>query len=132
MPVDTHVHRLARRLDLIDAATTADQAHPLLTALAGPEQVYAAHIHLVIHGRRVCHARRPACGDCPLTGLCPSAFACRDSDCLTRPSQRQRDRNGENIDAVVFSPYPRVQTRSLTRSTAREPASEAEEGDRRP
>jgi endonuclease III len=75
MPVDTHVHRLARRLDLIDVRVTADQAHPLLTHMAGPKNVYAAHIHLVDHGRRVCHARRPACGDCPLTALCPSAFA---------------------------------------------------------
>ena len=76
MPVDTHVHRLARRLGIIDAKTTADQAHPLLTELAGaddPEQVYAAHVDFVRHGRRVCHARRPACGDCPLAGFCPSA-----------------------------------------------------------
>ena len=76
MPVDTHVHRLARRLGIIDAKTTADQAHPLLTELAGaedPEQVYAAHVDFVRHGRRVCHARRPACGECPLAGCCPSA-----------------------------------------------------------
>jgi endonuclease III len=76
MPVDTHVHRLARRLGIIDAKTTADQAHPLLTELAGaddPEQVYAAHVDFVRHGRRVCHARRPACGECPLAGFCPSA-----------------------------------------------------------
>jgi endonuclease-3 len=75
MPVDTHVHRLARRLGIIDAKTTADQAHPLLTELAGaedPEQVYAAHVDFVRHGRRVCHARRPACGECPLAGFCPS------------------------------------------------------------
>ena len=74
MPVDTHVHRLARRLGLIDATTSAEQAHTVLTDLAGPENVYAAHIHLVTHGRRVCHARRPDCGACALTGLCPSAF----------------------------------------------------------
>jgi len=76
MPVDTHVHRLARRLGIIDAKTTADQAHPLLTELAGAddhEQVYAAHVDFVRHGRRVCHARRPACGECPLAGFCPSA-----------------------------------------------------------
>lgn len=76
MPVDTHVHRMARRLGIIDAKTTADQAHPLLTELAGavdPEQVYAAHVDFVRHGRRVCHARRPACGACPLAGFCPSA-----------------------------------------------------------
>jgi endonuclease III len=77
MPVDTHVHRLARRLDLIDAGVGADAAHEVLTGLAGPgaAEIYAAHVDLVRHGRRVCRARRPACDRCPLAGLCPSAFA---------------------------------------------------------
>ena len=75
IPVDTHVHRVALRLGLLDAGVTAEQAHPLLTKLAGPEpgQIYAAHVGLVRHGRRVCHARRPRCGECVLAGLCPSA-----------------------------------------------------------
>ena len=75
MPVDTHVHRVARRLGLLDAGTTAEQAHPVLTDLAGPEaaQIYAAHVGLVRHGRRVCHARRPRCGDCVLARFCLSA-----------------------------------------------------------
>lgn len=75
MPVDTHVHRVARRLGIIDARVTAEQAHPLLTELAGPEdaaQIYALHVDFVRHGRRICHARRPACGECPLAGMCPS------------------------------------------------------------
>ena len=75
MPVDTHVHRVARRLALIPKATTAEQAHPLLTEMVGhdPGQMYAAHVGLVRHGRCVCHARRPRCEACPLAGLCPSA-----------------------------------------------------------
>jgi endonuclease-3 len=76
MPVDTHVHRLALRLGLIPETVSAEQAHPLLTAMAGaddPRQIYAAHVDFVRHGRRVCHARRPRCGECPLAGLCPSA-----------------------------------------------------------
>jgi len=76
MPVDTHVHRVARRLGLIDGAVTAERAHPILTELAGPDdaaQVYAVHVDFVRHGRRICHARRPRCGECPLAGLCPSA-----------------------------------------------------------
>jgi len=79
MPVDTHVHRVARRLGVIDAKVTAEQAHPLLTELAGPEdaaRIYAVHVDFVRHGRRICHARRPACGECPLAGMCPSAGAC--------------------------------------------------------
>jgi len=76
MPVDTHVHRVAGRLGLIDPGVNAEAAHAVLTALAGPDpaDIYAAHVDLVRHGRRVCHARRPACGRCPLVDLCPSAF----------------------------------------------------------
>jgi endonuclease-3 len=76
MPVDTHVHRVARRLGIIGEKVTADQAHPLLTELAGPddaEQVYAVHVGFVRHGRRICHSRRPECDACPLAPLCPSA-----------------------------------------------------------
>jgi endonuclease-3 len=79
MPVDTHVHRVARRLGIIAAKVTAEQAHPLLTEMAGPgdaAQIYAVHVDFVRHGRRICHARRPACGECPLAGMCPSAGAC--------------------------------------------------------
>jgi endonuclease III len=79
MPVDTHVHRVARRLGIIAAKVTAEQAHPLLTEMAGPDdpaQIYAVHVDFVRHGRRICHARRPACGECPLAGMCPSAGAC--------------------------------------------------------
>jgi endonuclease III len=75
MPVDTHVHRVARRLGLIGGDVTAERAHPLLTELAGPRdaaQVYAAHVDLVRHGRRVCRARRPRCECCALAGSCPS------------------------------------------------------------
>jgi endonuclease-3 len=79
MPVDTHVHRVARRLGIIEVKVTAEQAHPLLTELAGPDdaaQIYAVHVDFVRHGRRICHARLPACGECPLAGVCPSAGAC--------------------------------------------------------
>ena len=75
MPVDTHVHRVARRLGIIDRRVTAEQAHALLGALAGPDplDIYALHVDLVRHGRRICHARRPDCDRCPLAGFCPSA-----------------------------------------------------------
>jgi len=75
MPVDTHVHRVAGRLGLLDPGVGAEAAHGVLTAMAGPAaaDIYAAHVDLVRHGRRVCHARRPACDGCPLSGICPSA-----------------------------------------------------------
>lgn len=72
MPVDTHIHRVTKRLGLIDAKTTADQAHDLLEAMVAPEEVFAFHIYLITHGRRTCKAQRPLCQDCVLLDSCPT------------------------------------------------------------
>ncbi len=73
MPVDTHVHRAARRLGLIPARATADQAHGLLNrdASVPSELRFSFHIQLIRHGRAVCRASRPACSECVLEDLCP-------------------------------------------------------------
>ena len=70
LAVDTHVHRVSRRLGLIPAKATADQSHDLLQALLSNDQVYSFHVHMIEHGRRVCHAQKPACGVCPLKADC--------------------------------------------------------------
>lgn len=77
LPVDTHVHRVSRRLGLIDARTTAAQAHERLAARVPARLVYAFHVLLITHGRRVCHARRPRCEACPIDLVCPSAYRVR-------------------------------------------------------
>ncbi len=69
-PVDTHVHRVTKRLGLIGANVTADRAHELLADIVPSDTYYAAHLNFIRHGRQVCHARQPACDDCPLTDLC--------------------------------------------------------------
>ena len=74
LPVDTHVHRVSRRLGLIGPRTTAEQAHDVLAAIVPPKKVYAFHVLLIEHGRNICHARRPECGQCVLSDICPSAF----------------------------------------------------------
>lgn len=72
MPVDTHVHRLARRLGFIGAGVGRDPAHRVLTAITPDSDIYSFHINLVAHGRRVCKAQRPRCRQCMLARLCPS------------------------------------------------------------
>ncbi len=87
LPVDTHVHRVARRLGLIAGRTSAERAHGLLEAACPPDVVYAFHMLLIRHGRAVCRAVRPRCGVCPLASLCPSArpgLSSRRRDCLPR------------------------------------------------
>jgi endonuclease-3 len=73
LPVDTHVHRVTRRLGLIGPKTTAEQAHDLLAQMVPEDDVYAFHVLAIQHGRDVCHARRPDHGACCLEDLCPSA-----------------------------------------------------------
>jgi endonuclease-3 len=72
MPVDTHVHRVSRRLGLIDGKMSAEAAHAALEKLlnGGRDEVYAFHMHLIGHGRTVCTARRPYCERCTLAGHC--------------------------------------------------------------
>ena len=73
LPVDTHVHRVARRLGLVPPKASAEKAHELLEARLEPGEVYPFHISLVEHGRRTCLAQRPRCPSCALRHGCPSA-----------------------------------------------------------
>jgi endonuclease-3 len=74
MPVDTHVERVSKRLGLIPAKATAEQAHALLEGLVEPADYYRFHMLLIKHGRRTCIARRPACERCPIEPGCPSSL----------------------------------------------------------
>jgi endonuclease-3 len=71
LPVDTHVHRVSRRLGLIPAGVSATAAHAALEAITPPELVYRFHVALIRHGRRVCRAPLPRCGACSVRDLCP-------------------------------------------------------------
>ena len=72
-PVDTHIHRVSKRLGLIEEKTTADAAHPILEAKVAPDLRFQLHMQLITHGRQICKARRPLCGECPLSSRCPSS-----------------------------------------------------------
>ena len=70
--VDTHVHRLARRLGLTLGRTPGEVEQDLMKVVPRPEWILFAHL-LIFHGRRICVARKPRCGICPVQDLCPSA-----------------------------------------------------------
>ena len=72
MPVDTHIYRVSRRLGLIEPKVSADKAHVLLEKIIDPDQVFAFHMYLIKHGRKICKALKPRCGECVLASNCPS------------------------------------------------------------
>ena len=71
LPVDTHVHRVSKRLGLIGPSVSAEAAHHLLEAAIPPSEMYDAHMLLIRHGRVTCGALRPRCNACPLSDACP-------------------------------------------------------------
>ncbi len=70
MPVDTHVHRVTRRLGWIGPNTRAENAGAVLEKMITPRRVLAMHLYLVWHGRKICKAQRPLCRQCPLPPYC--------------------------------------------------------------
>jgi endonuclease-3 len=69
-PVDTHVGRVSRRLELT-RALDPDRVERDLSALLPEERWAHGHQLFVWHGRRTCLARAPACSRCVLDDLCP-------------------------------------------------------------
>lgn len=71
-PVDTHVLRLCRRLNLINPKILWQKAHDLLQEAILPEERYSLHVNLVLHGKKICKAKMPKCLMCVLYDYCPS------------------------------------------------------------
>ena len=70
--VDTHVHRISRRLELTrnDDPKTIEQ--DLMKVL--PQEKWIGFSHQIIHhGRALCVARKPKCAECPLENICHAA-----------------------------------------------------------
>jgi endonuclease-3 len=69
--VDTHVQRLAVRLDLTKNTDPPKIEQDLMKVI--PQEKWIAFSHqLIWHGRRVCQARKPRCAECILEALCYS------------------------------------------------------------
>jgi endonuclease-3 len=67
--VDTHVQRLAGRLDL-SKNTDPKKIEKDLMKVIPPERWILFSHQLIWHGRRVCRARYPMCAECTLYQLC--------------------------------------------------------------
>jgi endonuclease III len=95
IPVDTHVHRVAARLGLLDPRTPAGPAHAVLDSLVPARLRVEMHVGLIRHGRAICKAGRPRCEVCPLQDFCPTAPLYLGTGPAPRASPRRRRRGGE-------------------------------------
>lgn len=71
--VDTHIRRLARRLDLSNKKDP-DRIEFDLRDLVPRDQWTYFSLALGDHGRTICKARKPNCAECKISHLCPSAW----------------------------------------------------------
>ncbi len=69
-PVDTHIHRITRRLGLAPENVSAEKVHEGMQDLVPKGKAYSFHMNLLKFGRTICHARNPRCDQCPLTEEC--------------------------------------------------------------
>ena len=70
IPVDTHIFRVANRLQLASGKTPLEVEKGLEASIPQKFRVHAHH-WLILHGRYVCKARVPMCPSCVLNDLCP-------------------------------------------------------------
>jgi endonuclease-3 len=67
--VDTHVQRIAQRLDLTANTDPVKIERDLMQAIPQDKWILFAH-QIILHGRALCQARNPKCVDCGLNSLC--------------------------------------------------------------
>ena len=70
--VDTHVHRISRRLELTTNDDPQKIEQDLMRIIPRDRWILFSH-QIIWHGRRVCIARKPKCVDCPLENICHAA-----------------------------------------------------------
>ncbi len=69
--VDTHVQRIARRLDLTRETDPVKIEKDLMKVLPKEKWILFSH-QIIHHGRALCTARNPRCAECRLEPLCYS------------------------------------------------------------
>jgi endonuclease-3 len=70
--VDTHVHRISRRLELTTNNDPQKIEQDLMRILPRDKWILFSH-QIIWHGRKLCIARKPKCVDCSLENLCHAA-----------------------------------------------------------
>lgn len=67
--VDTHVQRIAQRLDLTKSSDPKNIEKDLMNTIPKEKWILFSH-QIIHHGRALCLARNPRCGECALNALC--------------------------------------------------------------
>ncbi|MFB6113545.1 MAG: endonuclease III [Halodesulfurarchaeum sp.] len=90
-PVDTHVHRIYRRLGVAPPDADHEAVREVLEDDVPPEKCGFGHTASIQFGRDTCTARSPACLDgpeaCPLFDLCDRVGVDREAGTVVDPAE---------------------------------------------
>jgi endonuclease III len=67
--VDTHVHRISRRLELTSQNDPPKIEQDLMKIIPRDRWILFSH-QVIWHGRKLCFARKPNCAECSLENIC--------------------------------------------------------------
>jgi endonuclease-3 len=67
--VDTHVHRISRRLELTTQDDPQKIERDLMKIIPRDRWILFSH-QIIWHGRKLCIARKPKCAECALENIC--------------------------------------------------------------
>jgi len=67
--VDTHVHRISRRLELTKENEPQKIEQDLMRIISRDRWILFSH-QVIWHGRKLCIARKPKCAECALENIC--------------------------------------------------------------
>ena len=70
--VDTHVHRISRRLELTKENEPQKIEQDLMKIIPRDRWILFSH-QVIWHGRKLCIARKPKCAECSLENICHAA-----------------------------------------------------------
>jgi endonuclease-3 len=87
--VDTHVFRVARRLELSASDTPEKVERDLMRLIPRDRWISFSH-QAIHHGRRTCKARRPLCPVCPVESVCRTKEKVLVSPSSPPPAGRER------------------------------------------
>ncbi len=71
LPIDRHIVRISKRLDIVPSNAKYDDIRYVLEKSVKPKNYLDAHITLIQFGRDTCRALNPKCPQCILEDICP-------------------------------------------------------------
>ncbi len=71
IPVDTHIKRISKRLELVPEKANYEAIRSALQDAATPDRFLGVHLSLIKFGREICTARNPKHAECLMNDICP-------------------------------------------------------------